>query len=191
MKNLNINEGEEMHTARGVSGDQDVKADLSIYDEVPVSSRRGRKGRSVAAQLVGEPDSSPMDASESSEAQGISRVIISQESSRCLDDLASRVNTGFEAGKVTRPQILNWVLRRFAETAGESEIQEVRAAHFDRIAYLEALLKRAKETGVLPPELAALAQPPCGSTHVSKKNKKPLTRNAIIDDTINDSELAS
>lgn len=190
MNNLNKEE-KKKETALGVSEGLERQTIDEVNEAVSVSIRGGRKGRSGAAQLVGEPDSSPMEANESNEAQGISRVIISHESSRCLDELASKVNTGFEAGKVTRPQILNWVLRHFSETAGESEIQELRAAHFDRIAYLEALLKRAKETGVLPPELAALAQPPCGSTHVSKKIKKPLTKNAIIDDTINDSDRAS
>jgi hypothetical protein len=115
-----------------------------------------------------------------------SRVIISQESSRCLDELADRVNSGFDAGKVTRPQILNWVLRRFAETAGDEEVQELRAAHFDRIAYLEALLKRAKETGVLPPELAAAAQPPCASPQAQKKYKRALTKNITNDEIIKD-----
>jgi hypothetical protein len=125
------------------------------------------------------------------ENQSQSRVIISQGSNRDLDDLASRVNAGFDAGKVTRPQILSWVLRRFAETAGEEEFQEIRAAHFDRIAYLEALLKRAKETGVLPPELSAVLQPPCAPAHAIKKGKKTLTRNAINDDITKDSEAAA
>jgi hypothetical protein len=118
-------------------------------------------------------------------AESQSRVIISQESNRVLDGLALRVNTGFDAGKVTRPQILSWVLKRFAETAEDDEIQELRAAHFDKIAYLEALVKRAKETGVIPPELSAALQPPCAPAHAPKKTRRPLTKNITNDEIIN------
>lgn len=128
----------------------------------------------------------PRGLAAKSESPASSRVIISQESSQHLDALAAKINDGFDAGKVTRPQILSWVLRRFAETAGEDEIQELRAAHFDRIAYLEALLKRAKETGVLPPELNAALQPPCAPAHAAKKSKRALTKNIINGDITND-----
>jgi len=114
-------------------------------------------------------------AKGTSDSPGQRRVIISQDASRYLDDVAVRVNDGFDAGKITRPQIVSWVLRRFAESAGEEDIQEIRHAHFDRIAYLEALLKRAKETGTLPAELSALIPPPCAPAHATKKSKKPLT----------------
>lgn len=115
------------------------------------------------------------------------RVIITQESSLALDDVTSRANDGFEAGRVSRPQVLSWLIRRFADTAGEDEIQELRAAHFDKIAYFETLLKRAKETGVLPPELNGALQTPCVSTHTTKKARKALPKGTINDDITNDS----
>lgn len=166
-----------MHTALGVIEDQRQERTDGENEAVQSSKRGGRKGAAQAAQSL--------DAGatrDGSEAQSQSRILISQESNRHLDDLAARVNDGFDAGRVTRPQILSWVLRRFAETAGEDEIQELRAAHFDRIAYFEALLKRAKETGVLPPELAAAVQPPCAQAHAAKKSKRGLTKNIINGD---------
>ena len=126
------------------------------------------------------------DGKDSQEGGGQFRVIINQEASRSIDELAVKVNSGFAAGRVTRLQLVSWILRKFADVCGDSDIQEIRAAHFDRIAYLESLLKRAKETGVLPPELNALLQPqgvPLGPT---KKSKKPLTKNITNDEIISD-----
>lgn len=170
-----------MHTALGVFEGQSQEQTEGENEAVQSSRRGGRKGAAQSAQSL---DAGA--AREGGEAQSQSRVLISQESNRHLDDLAARVNDGFDAGKITRPQILSWVLRRFAEAAGEDEIQELRAAHFDRIAYLEALLKRAKETGVLPPELAAAAQPPCGSAQSQKKSKRSLTKNITNGEIIKD-----
>jgi hypothetical protein len=170
---------EEIQTASGVIESQSQDREHRENEQAQSFRRGGRKGRSGAARLGDE-----------SEIPGHARVIISQESSRCLDDLINKVNDGFDAGKVTRPQILGWVLRRFAELAGDDEIKELRAAHFDRIAYFEALLRRAKETGVLPPELNAAIQMPCGPAHAAKKGKRALTKNTINDDTTNDSKSA-
>ncbi len=174
-----------MHTALGVI-ENEAQERAAVENEAVQCSKRG--GRHGAAQLAQGLEAGT--TREGSEAQSQSRVLISQESNRHLDVLAARVNDGFDAGKVTRPQILSWVLRRFAETAGDDEIQELRVAHFDKIVYLEALLKRAKETGVLSPELAAAIQPPCAPAHLGKKGKRSLTRNAINDDTINDNRSA-
>lgn len=122
---------------------------------------------------------------ESKDNAGLIRVVISTESNQYIDDLAERVNEDFDAGKVSRSQILNWIVKRFAESAGDAEIQELRAAHFDRIAYLEAILKRAKATGVLPPELNAAIQAPSFQVTAVKK-RKPLTKNITNDDLTKD-----
>lgn len=177
-KQNSIKEEQQRHTALDVIEDESVKLLTDVTEDVPISKRRGRYGAAQAAQGL---DVRPTTAGQ--ETQSSSRVLISQESNHLLDELTTRINDGFEAGRVTRPQILSWILRRFAETAGEEEIQELRAAHFDRIAYLEALLKRAKETGILPPELNALVQTPIAAIQpLRKKGKKVLQNNVINDD---------
>jgi hypothetical protein len=180
-KQNSIKEEQQKHTALDVIEDECVKLLTDVTEDVPISKRRGRYGATQAAQSL---DARLTTAGH--EAQSSSRVLISQESNHLLDELTGRINDGFEAGRVTRPQILNWILRRFAETAGEEEIQELRAAHFDRIAYLEVLLKRAKETGVLPPELNAALPSPSASAHAAKKSKRALTKNIITGDIISD-----
>ncbi len=182
MEIQNTGKEEKIQTASGVIEDRNSNREDGENEQAQSSKRRGRKGAAQLAQGLGI---------VGSESPGQARVIISQESSRHLDDLATRVNDGFEAGKVTRPQILSWVLRRFAETAGEDEIQEVRNAHFDRIAYIESLLKRAKETGVLPPELQAAIQPLCVPAHAAKKIKRALTKNIINGEITNDDKATA
>lgn len=135
---------------------------------------------------IGSQGDAAREKCEGPETSGsLIRVIISSEASRLLDDLTDIVNEGFDAGKVSRSQVLNWLLKRFSRLAGDDEIAEIRAAHFDRIAYLEVLLKRAKSTGVLPPELNAVIQVP-GVHGGATKKRRSLTKNITNDDLIND-----
>lgn len=181
-ENNNMENKNKMHTASDVF-EKDLNERFERGNEVLLGSgRMGRKGAAQAAQGL-DPDVVDKAGLES---PGVCRVVVSHEANRQLDELVAKVNDGFDAGRVTRPQVLSWLLRRFAETASEEEIQELRAAHFDRIAYLEALLKRAKETGVLPAELHAAIQPPCAPAHIGKKAKRGLTRNLINDEITKD-----
>lgn len=168
MKNLNIREGEEMHTALGVSEDQQLKADLLENEEVPVSSRRGRKGRSNAAQLGGEPLGSPEIPSESSDTH---RLTINGVAEIALSRAVDRVNDGFH-GKINRNQLAVWAILKFSENLDEPEIKDIRAEHLDEFSAIDAVLRRAKETGQLPPELRAFIQKQMGFDEAPKRKSK-------------------
>ena len=99
------------------------------------------------------------------------RVLVSGEANLAVDQLMGKVNTGFDGGRVTRPQLVSWILCKYGQSMTELDLQEIRAVHFDRIAYFEALLKRAKETGAIPPELAALLPASTNSTSPGKKKR--------------------
>ena len=146
----NFNNREKGETALGVIEGRENKTSEVVNEEAPVFNRGGRKGRSSAAQLGAD------QSSDSTADNTQYRVLISPEANHAVDDLIGKVNSGFDGGKVTRPQLVSWILCKFGLTISEPDLQEIRAVHFDRIAYFEALLKRAKETGVIPPELAAL-----------------------------------
>lgn len=88
-----------------------------------------------------------------------SRILLSESVDRAVDQALKKVNADFTAGKVGRTQLVNWSLELFFNRMTNEEIQEVRLAHFDEIAYLENLLKMAKATGSLPKELEALVPP--------------------------------
>ncbi len=106
------------------------------------------------------------------------RILITKEASQCLDDMAARVGDGFEGGRISRPQIVSWILQQFAVRMTGADVEEIQSTYFDRIAYLESLLKRAKDTGVTPPELAVLF-PGRGSGAVVKK--KPGRKTKAVD----------
>lgn len=101
------------------------------------------------------------------------RILISQDASRSLDVVSAKIADGFEGGRISRPQIVSWILLRFSERLASDDIAAIRMAYFDRIAYLEALLKRAKETGTIPSELNAIT--PENTTRSSTK-RKPLPK---------------
>lgn len=169
MKNLDIREGEEMHTALGVSEDQELKADVSANEEVPVSNRRGRKGRSVAARLGGEPFGSPEIPAESGDTH---RLTINGVAEVALGRAVDRVNDGFQGGKINRNQLAVWAILKFAENLEELEIKDIRAEHLDEFSAIDAVLRRAKETGQLPPELRAFIQKQMGFDEAPKRKSK-------------------
>ena len=117
----------------------------------------------------------------------IYRVSVSKAAEEALSTVVERVNNRFEGGKVNRTQILNWVLVRFAETLGDAEIREIRAEHFDDVAFLESVLRKAKKTGKVPQELRALLQKQLGLDDTTRpKVKRDLKKNHINDDIIID-----
>lgn len=161
----NFNNGEKGETALGIIEDRENKTSDVVNEEAPVFNRGGRKGRSNAAQLGAD------QSSDSAADNTQYRVLISPEANLAVDDLIGKVNSGFDGGKVSRPQLVSWILCKFGQTIAEPDVLEIRAVHFDRIAYFEALLKRAKETGVMPPELAALLPAASVPTVAGKKKR--------------------
>ena len=86
------------------------------------------------------------------------RVVVSREANDATDAVLTKVNADWEAGKVTKPQLVSFILQRFQAKLSEKDIQEIRSHYFDKVVYLEGLLKRARETGQMPPELDQLFQ---------------------------------
>lgn len=112
------------------------------------------------------------DSNEATNKGNQYRVLISADANDSVDTLLKKVNEGWDAGKVTKPQLVSWVISKMAKKFSEKELNEVRTAHFDKIAYLESLLKKAKETGEMPAELNLLA-PESISVGKAKKTSKP------------------
>lgn len=99
-----------------------------------------------------------------------------------LTAIVERVNDGFLGGKINRTQAANWIMMRFNENLSDTEIREIRADHFDEIAVLEAILRKAKESGKVPSEFKALLQKQLEITEQPKKKiKKALTELTIND----------
>ncbi|MCM2279248.1 MAG: hypothetical protein NDJ89_14330 [Oligoflexia bacterium] len=117
------------------------------------------------------------------------RISVSKAAEEALSSVVDRVNSGFEGGKVNRTQVLNWVLVRYAESCGDAEIREIRAEHFDDIAFLESVLRKAKKSGKVPSDIKALLQKQLGLDEAAKpRAKRDLKKNVINDDMTNEGD---
>ncbi len=110
------------------------------------------------------------------------RLTINRAAEMALVGAVERINEDFQGGKVNRNQIAVWAILRFSDGLTEDEIKEIRADHLDEFSALDAVLRKAKESGKLPPELRAFVQKQLGFEEPSKKKgKKSLSENNIND----------
>lgn len=83
------------------------------------------------------------------------------------------------------------MLLSYAPRLSQDEIKEIRAEHLDEISAFEVFLRRAKESGKLPPELRAFIQRENGLDDAPrKKTKKNLHENLTNDDIPKDDKTA-
>lgn len=117
------------------------------------------------------------------EKEEIVRINISRLGDVALLEIIEQVNDGFIGGKVNKIQMMNWILKRLKDDLDESMIKDIRADHFDEVAVLELILRRARETGKVPSEFKHLLQKQVGlEISAKKKAKQALTDNGINGD---------
>jgi hypothetical protein len=121
----------------------------------------------------------------------VSKITVTREAEEAVSQVVGKVNEGFEAGRVNRQDVASWILSRFVESFSDADVQQIRAAFFNEIALLEAILKKAKQNGSVPTELKAalLGQLNMASGPV-KKGKRSLTKEFINDDLKGNEEAA-
>lgn len=118
-------------------------------------------------------------------AEAVLRLSVSQSAERCLVSVMDRVNDGFAGGRVNRTQVANWIFSKFAKDCSDQDIRDIRAEHFDEVAVLESLLRKAKETGSVPSELREILQKELRLDEPGrKKARKTLQSNIINDDIV-------
>ncbi len=114
----------------------------------------------------------------------IQRITVSKLGQDALTAIVERVNDGFIGGKINRTLAANWIMMRFNENLSDAEIREIRAEHFDEVAVLEAILRKAKESGKVPTEFKALLLKQLESNDQPKKKAKSALTNKNINDVI-------
>jgi hypothetical protein len=100
------------------------------------------------------------------------KVTISRKAESTVGAMLSKVNNGFEGGRVNRQNLISWILVRFSDECDEQEIRAIRADHFDELVLLELCLKRAKQAGSLPADLRKLLLAQAGLDDTGKKPGK-------------------
>lgn len=155
---------EKGETALGVTEGQENKTSDAENEVAPISKRRGR-----GAQSAHGLDAQSALASETADSH---RLTINGVAEQALAGAVERINNGFQGGKVNRNQLAVWAILRFAENLDDGEIKDIRAEHLDEFSAIDAVLRRAKETGQLPPELKAFIQKQMGFDDAPKKKSK-------------------
>lgn len=127
----------------------------------------------------------------SAKDESVGRVVITKEADAAVNEVLEAVNLGFEAGKATRLDVASHMILWFKEHAPSDAVFILRRRLADGLSMLDAIAKKAKNSGELPPEIqAVLAQYFFGDdTQPSKKVKKNL-KSECIKDTHNESEAA-
>lgn len=120
----------------------------------------------------------------------VSKITITKSAEEAVSQVVSKVNDGFEGGRVNRQDVASWILSRFVETFSDMETQQIRAAFFNEIALLEAILKKAKQSGSVPAELKTALLGQVNLSLGSKRSKKVLT-NKLTDGQLEESEEAA
>ena len=117
--------------------------------------------------------------------EGLAKIAITKEADRALSDLLGRVNDGFEAGKATKQEVASYIINSFFNACTDTNIHTLRTLFFNPILLMEATLKKAKETGMVPDSMRQLLYEQFmasnGIQPTAKKTKKTLKDNAIID----------
>lgn len=117
------------------------------------------------------------------QVEEVYRVTVTKATDEVLTKIVDKINDGFEGGRINRSQAISWILAKFSEDMAEATVREIRANHFDEIALLSAMLKKAKKTGAIPPELREMLQRQFGLDDTpSKKTRGRLTRDFINDE---------
>lgn len=106
----------------------------------------------------------------------VAKITVTKEAEEAVSQIVTKVNDGFEGGRVNRQDVASWIISRFIETFSDVDIQQLRSAFFNEIALLEAILKRAKQSGNIPVELKVALQGQVNMTSSApKKGRRVLT----------------
>jgi hypothetical protein len=108
-------------------------------------------------------------------------VRISKGAEDALQKMLEIANKDFAAGRVSRSELVSWVLSQFEKHYLMRNLEQLRKDYFDPLVYLEGLtreVKAARASGKVIPDLAALLAPVTGEAKagkvVSKSPRKTL-----------------
>jgi hypothetical protein len=128
---------------------------------------------------ISNKDEYGIDGSKENKNEEILRITVSKLGQDALTAIVDRVNDGFIGGKINRTQIANWIMVRFNEKLSDAEVKEIRVEHFDEVAALEAILRRAKELGKVPTDFKSLLQKQFENIDQKKRTKKVLVETIV------------
>lgn len=128
-----------------------------------------------------ETDKEQKSKKETSKKEG--RMVVSLEAEAAVAELADAVNEGFDAGRATRYDVASFMILWFKSHAPDDVILEIRRRSANAFSMLDAVQKKYKAIGELPPDIQAVLDKHFfgeGSKD-QKKTKKNLKTEYITD----------
>jgi len=108
----------------------------------------------------------------------LSKLSASPEADQALDRMLVLLNDGFTAGRITKCNLLTWLVLDFEKTRYQDCVDQIRRDHFDEVAYLESVVrqaKKARQDGTSSVDLSSLLAP------VMRPRMPEKTRRKIMD----------
>lgn len=101
-----------------------------------------------------ETDKEQKSKEETSKKEG--RMVVSLEAEAVVAEFAYAVNDGFEAGRATRFDVASFMILWFKAHAPDNVILEIRRRSANAFSMLDAVQKKYKAIGELPPDIQAV-----------------------------------
>jgi hypothetical protein len=127
---------------------------------------------------------------ETSKKEG--RMVVSLEAEAVVAEFADAVNDGFDAGRATRFDVASFMILWFKAHAPDDVILEIRRRSANAFSMLDAVQKKYKAIGELPPDIQAVLD-----KHFfgeggkdQKKTKKNLKQESINERLLESDEAA-
>lgn len=118
----------------------------------------------------------------------IAKFTGSTEMEQSLDRMVQATNDGFSGGKVTKQDLVSWIVMYFEKYSFQDCLEKIRQDHFDQVVYLESVLRQAKlarKNGADMPDLGSLLSPiataPAQGRPKRAKAAPVATQQAIFD----------
>lgn len=75
----------------------------------------------------------------------IAKTTMSLESEAHLNQMVTKANENFIGGKVTKHNLLSWIVSCFAENYFDRNVERIQQDHFDRLTHIDNIVKRIKK----------------------------------------------
>ena len=121
---------------------------------------------------------------EKNQNQELHRITINKNAERALCEVLDQVNDGFIGGRVNRTQLSNWIFVHFHENLIDSIIKKIRADHYDEVAVLESILRKARESGKVPIEFKMLLLKQVEMNEVPKRKVRKALTGTYVNDVV-------
>ena len=102
----------------------------------------------------------------------LAKLTSTPEADAALSRMLEATTHDYRAGKISKTDLLSWIIRHFEKTSFDSSLGDIRQAFFDEVIYLDSLLKDlkvARRSGETSPSLNELLTKISAATQVSSK----------------------